>query len=75
MFSVGQTRLECMDQYKCMYLGVSVAGNDEFLLAEKLSSLKASRALISIKQSLYDRTIKPSAGLCIFFFYKAHCLV
>ena len=58
MFSVGQTCLECVDQYK--YLGVNVAAN------EKMLSLKASRALFSIKQSIFDSTIKRSAVMHIF---------
>ena len=58
MFSVGQTCLECVDQYK--YLRVNVAAN------EKMLSLKASRALFSIKQSIFDSTIKPSAVMHIF---------
>ena len=64
MFSVGQTCLECVDQYK--YLGVHVAANGRFLVAEKMLSLKASRALFSIKQSIFDSTIKPSAVMHIF---------
>lgn len=46
-FVVGQTRLECVNQYK--YLGVNVSASCKFLTAEKNLSLKASRALFSIK--------------------------
>ena len=59
MFSVGQTRLECVDQYK--YLGVNEAANGKFLL-----SLEASRALFLIKQSIFNSTIKPSSAMRIF---------
>ena len=64
MFSVGQTCLECVDQYK--YLGVNVAANGKILVAEEMLSLKASRALFSIKQSIFDSTIKPAAVMHIF---------
>ena len=53
-----------VDQYK--YLGVNVAANGKFLVAEKMLSLKASRALFSIKQSIFYSTIKPSAVMHIF---------
>ena len=65
MFSAGQTCLECVDQYK--YLGVNVAANGKFLVAEKMLSLKARRALFSIKQSIFHSTIKPSAVMRIYY--------
>ena len=49
-FIVGQTNLECVNSYK--YLGVEISANGKFLTAEKNLSLKASRALFSIKQSI-----------------------
>ena len=63
-FIVGQTNLECVNSYK--YLGVEISANGKFLTAEKNLSLKASRALFSIKQSIFDNSIKPSAVLRIF---------
>ena len=43
-----------------------MAANGKFLVAEKMLSLKASRAFFSIKQSIFDSTIKPSAVMRIF---------
>ena len=37
------------------------------MTAEKNSRLKASRALFSIKQSIFDNKVKPSAVLRIFY--------
>ena len=62
-FTIGQTLLENVDQYK--YLGVDISANGKFSIAEKNLSMKASRALFSIKQSIFDKTIKPSAVLRI----------
>ena len=56
--------MECVNSYK--YLGVEISSNGKFLTAEKNLSLKASRALFSIKQSIFDNSIKPSAVLRIF---------
>ena len=63
-FTIGQTLLENVDQYK--YLGVDISANGRFSIAEKNLSMKASRALFSIKQSIFDKTIKPSGVLRIF---------
>ena len=63
-FTVGNSTLEYVNSYK--YLGVEISANGRFLLAEKNLSLKASRALFSIKQSIFDSSIKPSAVLRIF---------
>ena len=63
-FVVGQTQLECVNQYK--YLGVNVSSRAKFITAEKNLSLKASRALFSIKQSVFNNNIRPSAVLRIF---------
>lgn len=64
-FVVDQNHLECVNQYK--YLGVNVSANGKFLAAEKQLSLKASRALFSIKQGIFNTdNITPSAVLRIF---------
>ena len=63
-FIIGQTHLECVNYYK--YLGVEISPNGKFLTAEKNLSLKASRALFSIKQNIFSNGIKPSAVLRIF---------
>ena len=63
-FIIGHSILECVNSYK--YLGVEISANGKFLIAEKNLSLKASRALFSIKQSIFDSSIKPSAVLRIF---------
>ena len=46
-FVIGRTHLECVNQYK--YLGVNVSSSGKFITAEKSLSLKASRALFSVK--------------------------
>ena len=56
--------LECVLQYK--YLGVNVSNSGKFSVAEKNLSLKANRALFSIKQSIFDKSLKASAILHIF---------
>ena len=63
-FLVGDKHLECVNQYK--YLGVTVSSSGKFVTAEKTLSLKASRALFSIKQSVFNNDIRPSAVLSIF---------
>ena len=63
-FTIGQTHLECVNQYK--YLGINVSSSGKFITAEKILSLKASRALFSIKQSIFNNNIRPSAVLSIF---------
>ena len=63
-FVVGQTQLECVNQYK--YLEVNVSSSDKFITVEKNLSLKASRALFSIKQSVFNNNIGSSAVLRIF---------
>ena len=63
-FSIGQNHLECVYKYK--YLGVDISANGKFLTAEKNLSLKASRALFSIKESIFDNKVKPSAVLRTF---------
>ena len=61
---VGQTQLECINQYK--YLGINDSSSGKFITAEKNLSLKAGRALFSIKQRVFNNNIRPSAVLCIF---------
>ena len=63
-FNIGGEELECVTQYK--YLGVTFSSSTKFSVAEKHLSLKASRALFSIKQSVFDKGLKPSAVLNIF---------
>ena len=63
-FVVGQTQLECIKQYK--WLGVNVSSSGKFITAEKNLSLKASRELFSIKQSVFNNNIRPSAVLRMF---------
>ena len=52
-FVIGHEVLECSRQYKD--LGVNVPNSGKFSVAEKNLSLKASRALFSIKQSIFDK--------------------
>ena len=49
-FDIGFEVLECVRQYK--YVGVNVSNGGKFSVAENNLSLKASRALFSIKQSI-----------------------
>ena len=64
IFTIGQAILENVNQY--IYLRVNISANGKFLAAEKNLSLKASRALFSIKQSILDSTINSFAVLRIF---------
>ena len=63
-FAIGNDDIEYVSQYK--YLGVIFTSNAKFSVAENTLSMKASRALFSIKQSIFDKTIKPSSLLRIF---------
>ncbi|MCG7891851.1 MAG: reverse transcriptase family protein [Candidatus Thiodiazotropha endolucinida] len=64
-FNVGQIRLECVKQYK--YLGINISASGKFFIAEKNLSLKSSRALFSIKQSVFSNdNMMPAAILRIF---------
>ena len=63
-FKIGQICLEQVSSYK--YLGVDISSSGKFSLAEKNLSLKASRALFSVKQSIFNNSIKPSVVLRIF---------
>ena len=62
-FVIGNDDIEYVSQYK--YLGVIFTSNAKFSVAENTLSMKASRALFSIKQSIFDKTIKPSSLLRI----------
>ena len=61
---MGGEEIEYVSHYK--YLGVYDSSTGKFSLAEKNLSLKANRALFSIKQSIFDKGLKPSAVLNIF---------
>ena len=61
---IGMDESEYINQYK--YLGVIFTSNAKFSAAEKTLSMKANRALFSIKQSIFNKTIKPSSILHIF---------
>ena len=61
---VGMDESEYVYQYK--YLVVIFNSNAKFSVDEKTLSMKASRASFSIKQSIFDKTIKPSSILHIF---------
>lgn len=63
-FIIGNKILEYVNQYK--YLGVNISSTGKFLVAEKTLSLKASRALFSIKQSVFHNHIKPSVLMHVF---------
>ena len=52
-----------LDQYK--YLAVNVSPIGKLITAKTTIILKARRALFSIKQSIYNNTIRPSAVLKI----------
>ena len=45
---------------------MNIPNSGKFSVAEKNLSLKASRALFSIKQSIFDKSLKPSAILHMF---------
>ena len=57
--------MEYVTQYK--YIGVPFSSSTKFSVAEKHLSLKANRAFFfSIKQSVFDKGLKPSVVLNIF---------
>ena len=56
--------MEYVNHYK--YLGVNFSNTAKFSVAEKNLSLKTNRALFSIKQSIFDKYLKPSAILSFF---------
>ena len=60
---VGTDDIEYFNQYK--YLGVILTSNGKFSVAVKTLSMKTSRALFSIKQSIFDKNVKPSSILHI----------
>ena len=55
--------LEYVNHYK--YLGVNFSNTAKFSVAEKHLSLKANRALFSIKQSIFDK----DGNLLLFYIY------
>ena len=57
-FKIGQICLEQVSAYN--YLGVDISSSGKFSLTDKNLSLKASRALFSVKQSIFNNSIKPS---------------
>ena len=63
-FNLKGDEIEYVNQYK--YLGVNFSNTGKFSLAEKNLSLKANRALFSIKQSIFDKDVRPSVILNIF---------
>ena len=63
-YKLGGDEIEYVNNYK--YLGVNFANTGKFSVTEKNLGLKASRALFSIKQSIFDKDLKPSAILSIF---------
>ena len=63
-FNIVGEELEYVNHYK--YLGVNSSKTAKFSVAEKHLSLKANRALVYIKQSIFDKDLKPSATLHIF---------
>ena len=64
MYNLGGDEIEYVNNYK--YLGVNLSNSGKFSVAEKNLSLKANRALFAIKQSIFDKDLKPSAILSIF---------
>ena len=60
----GQKHLDCVNQYK--YLGVNVSPSGKLITAKITLSLKARRVLFSIKRSIHNNNIRPSAVLKIF---------
>ena len=63
-FVINETELETVSHYK--YLGVNISHTGTFIVAEKNLSLKASRALFSIKQGVFNNNEKPSVIFRIF---------
>ena len=60
-YVVNNSELEYVTSYK--YLGINISNTGKFELAEKNLSLKASRALFSVKQSIFNNDVKPSVIL------------
>ena len=51
-YVINDSELEYVTSYK--YLGINISNTGKFALAEKNLSLKASRALFSVKQSIFN---------------------
>ena len=54
-FVINETEVETVSHYK--YLGVNISHTGTFIVAEKNLSLKTSRALFSIKQGVFNKTV------------------
>ena len=61
---IDNDELGYVKQYK--YLRVIFSSNGKFSAAEKTLSMKANRTLFSIKQGIFDKSIKSSSVLHIF---------
>ena len=62
-YVINNYELEYVTSYK--YLGINMSNTGKFALAER-KSLKASRALFSVKQSIFNNNVKPSVIFRIF---------
>ena len=63
-FVINSSAVDYVTSYK--YLGINISNTGKFALAEKNLSLKASRALFSVKQSVFNNNVKPSVIFRIF---------
>ena len=64
-FVINSSAVDYVTSYK--YLGINISNTGKFALAEKKNlSLKASRALFSVKQSVFNNNVKPSVIFKIF---------
>ena len=63
-FVINNSYVDHVTSYK--YLGINISNTGKFALAEKNLSLKASRALFSVKQSVFNNNVKPSVIFKIF---------
>ena len=63
-FVINETVVETVSHYK--YLGVNISHTGTFIVTEKYLGLKASRALFSIKQGVFNNNVKPYVIFRIF---------
>ena len=63
-FVINETVVETVSHYK--YLGVNISHTRTFIVTEKYLGLKASRALFSIKQGVFNNNVKPYVIFRIF---------
>ena len=63
-FVINNSSVDYVTSYK--YLGINISNTGKFASAEKNLSLKASRALFSVKQSVFNNNVKPSVIFKIF---------